>query len=122
MREIKFRAWDGSNFVEKMRVGEMELFDDMLAFRFQHFDCDPSEVIFEQFTSLCDKNGREIFEGDAIKHPDGHVSIIKWIPELYAFDFGKSTCVTDQEEGCVEDGEVEVIGNIHESPDLQKSH
>lgn len=34
-REIKFRAWDSDQ--QQMFQGEVEQFDDMLGFRFEHF-------------------------------------------------------------------------------------
>lgn len=63
MREIKFRAWDEE--AQKMSYSTIEHFDDMLGFRFNHFETD--EPIFMQYTGLRDKNGREIYEGDIIE-------------------------------------------------------
>lgn len=62
MREIKFRAWDKET--KKMSCCNIEHFDDMLDFRFEHFETD--EPIFMQYTGLKDKNGREIYEGGVI--------------------------------------------------------
>ena len=115
MRELKFRAWDGENLVEKLSIGKMELFDDMLGFRFQHFDCDPEEVIFEQYTGLHDKNGREIYEGDIIQYDDetGFIrNLVFWDDKraMYVISNGELWQIED----------IEVVGNIHENPGLLK--
>lgn len=126
MREIKFRAWDGSNLIEKMRVGKMELFDDMLAFRFQHFDCDPKQVVFEQFTGLKDKNGREIYEGDLLRATGAHLenpktAIVSWCAEDTAFE---AVPVGYSGEpwrlGALNPRFWKIVGNIHENPELLK--
>lgn len=108
MREIKFRAWDSENNCKKLSIGKMELFDDMLAFRFNHFDQDPEDVIFEQFTGLCDKNGREIYEGDIIESHGFRGQI------FYRFDLARFACTPEVYDinGAI------IIGNIHENPEL----
>lgn len=83
-----------------------------------------------QFTGLTDKNGKKIFEGDVVKvqywsEEDGRKFIVKfahdrggWFP--FANGDGCGCCeeetISPNECGIVND--VEVIGNIHDNPEL----
>lgn len=71
-----------------------------------------------QFTGLTDKNGNKIFEGDIVKCLSleyGYVNKEVYYTEGKA-KFGLSSCGTDYEFG--EYIDVEVIGNIYDSPEL----
>ena len=83
------------------------------------YDVDPSTV--GQYTGLCDKNGKKIFEGDIVKtdkfsEPNKQY-IIKYDLQFGAFigqDRYNLYFVTFDGDG----GEFEVIGNIHDNPEL----
>ena len=130
MREIKFRAWDGKRYQEVAisQCGKAMSFDT-----FEYYPAD--DWLIEQYTGLCDKNGKEIYEGDIVygDKTNGWVESIKGIATFMGSEF----CLTNYPY--CKDGwsdynlwyvsvsspnpfnmDVEIIGNIHENSDLLK--
>ena len=76
-------------------------------------DCpNMEEVIPEtvgQFTGLCDKNGRKIFEGDIVESPNGTQGFLEWQNAECAFlvNIGDDWQTMD-------DCPYEVVGNIYD--------
>lgn len=121
MRQLEFRAWlknyncyadvlgfeQGRLFV-KFKSGE----------RSQHMLYVPIEdCIFEQYTGLKDKNGKEIYENDIVEY-DWYIIGDKpayRTKEQVVFDDMGARLDTDRIRFCTN---VEVIGNIHENDDL----
>jgi len=119
MREIKFRAWNGEEMVSPDYISR-----DGLAFWKQNSIETYSDEVM-QFTGLHDRKGKEIYEGDIIKCPDDYDAfgmMAGEIREVYECDGGFRLKPRHDHKGrghWLEDDRVfEVIGNIHETPEL----
>ena len=137
MREIKFRVWhkiwkrmyemDCAHYIDAPEYG------DPIAWGNPDFE-------FMQFTGLKDKNGKEIWESDCLRvdWDKDKILLVKWDGKMAAFqtDNPKDPIDTDffnwgrlgsintkgvptYHAGMIE-GNVEVIGNIYENPELLK--
>lgn len=127
MRELKFRAWVGSDNTDRVDE-EMHyeygpcLLDGKYADVSGYGDIYGTyeEVPVEQYTGLKDKNGREIYEGDIVGDIEGihELAICVWDDSNAEFDFvcvdGK--CTKDNVKSWLE--MYEIIGNIHENKEL----
>lgn len=76
-----------------------------------------------QFTGLLDKNGKKIFEGDIVQYFGTcplEVCIEKGHPKIRYFDYITNSEQTELFFGADEEeyGECEIIGNIHDNPEL----
>ena len=124
MREIKFRAWDKKE--KKMHYGNMELFDDMIGFRFGHFGVDTNKEDIElmQYTGLKDIKGKEIYADDIClcveiteRKINRFISNVSWDESGWFVE--DKVCLTPLDVYVETDSvsgmyNIEVIGNIHE--------
>lgn len=127
MREIKFRCWNAA-------AEAMQSWDDMREHGniYQLID-QPGSYPLMQYTGLTDRNGVEIYEGDVVQwgHIDGYIersgarvafvdmsdptrglvfNATKPVPHKFKIGNFMYACETEKA--------MEVIGNIHESPEL----
>ena len=126
-REIKFRAWvkmyddsDGVMLNMPMNIHHFD-FEDGIVISFTdypefygHENYDhrkpklPHEINIMQYTGLKDKNGIKIFEGDVV-HISGQGN---YVVEDIRKDF-------DMLVNAIVEGDLnEIVGNIHENPEL----
>lgn len=120
MREIKFRAWDKERLEWEYlpESGNIELGQTEGETFFLEFDYE--RFIIEQFTGLYDKNGSGIYEGDVVKYDAirGKTCQITWDIELSRFII-MTKCKGDYAGlTTYNKSELEIIGNIHENPEL----
>lgn len=121
-REIKFRAWLKRS--KEMYQVEILDFEKQKAFIFtDNFDLwvDFDDIELMPFTGFYDKNGKEIYEGDILK---SNYKDIYWVKYenggFYIYDdLGRYSSIERSFEVFEEkEMQVEVIGNIHDNPEL----
>lgn len=131
-RELKFRAWIKDTSVMVSWETIQDNYNMMLASIHDYIAGDDCVVM--QFTGLKDKNGVEIYESDIIIV--NHFEVIEYDDEGTESVFGDCTSCVEykgasycfRSDTCVDvtldvidADELEVIGNIHEHPELLKS-
>ena len=120
-RELKLREWDEDR--GSLSYGRREDFDDMVGFRFDHSES--GERVLEQYTGLVDVNGTEIYEGDIVRmhviilSPDDKIGVVKYSPQYgYSIHFTSGRMARQEYWAANDKHTIEVIGNIHDSPEL----
>ncbi|MBV0931347.1 YopX family protein [Lentilactobacillus sp. IMAU92037] len=125
-RETKFRSWN-SVTKEMEQVIQINLKNHYVQTTFNKIGYSygqPDDVIVEQYTGLKDANGKEIYEGDVVHgydqepdRDDGYIG--SSVIEVVNFKWG-SFWLGDFKNRIMlyTPPIIEVIGNVHENPEL----
>lgn len=127
-REIRFRAWHTGKKImfsaEEMAADQLTLlptgqFINVSSVRPSMSTIYPADKLIPlQFTGLKDRNGREIYEGDVVLAGENKC-LVKWNQAFASFCLVKSGWMHSHYFGeSVAPEECEIIGNIHENPEL----
>ena len=139
MREIKFRAWDKKHNIMVTKENVLKTIDTieddyMCGFYdkdewwpaypilgiFEYFqDCvNDDDLIVEQYTGLRDKRGKDIYENDIILLSNNRKSLVTFERGAFCLSID-NTPIVDFTGMDIDDLDwCEVIGNIHENPEL----
>lgn len=120
MREIKFRGkdvltgkWAYGDLVHNKKITETDLVDRTMV---DGYEVDPDTV--GQFTGLCDRNGKEIYEGDIVRNESaGFCGVVQYRDATFIIFLGEMNGALLI---CLQTGSLEIIGNIHDNPELLK--
>lgn len=128
MREIKFRAWDKGVYSGKMIYDIQNEFEERINLGMDSFGNYLNNASFEvmQYTGVKDCNGKEVYEGDIIEitwsnDNSKHIYKLEYFDDCAMFQLVNLNDQDDLDALCgFNSNQIEVIGNIYESPELLK--
>ena len=116
--KYKFRAYYASYMYQHNEIESLNLEIGRIYMGDTYADFDDPELSLMQFTGLKDKNGKEIYESDYLEDQGGNIGEVIWNQDDCSFavnwrdaDILESLYESDSKY-------FEVIGNIHENPQL----
>ena len=122
MRELKFRAWDGSQMLTEENF-DFVVSDYNSIIRLDEYGWTEHWVdCVEQYTGLKDKNGKEIYEGDTVEEEidcgdddiDGtYRYTVVWDEDTLCWSLSPQYGAI-HEDLWETNSSVEIVGNIHE--------
>ncbi len=122
MREIRFRyvfrrKSDGHIYIIEFKIEALEE-NNINSIRSMLSNNQWELIARDEYTGVKDENGKEIYEGDFLRSPDG-IFHVKYFEGLGAFGFAfiADDGVEDFYDLSISDLS-EVIGNIHGNPEL----
>ena len=138
IREILFRAkridtgeWVEGCYLEKMGYRSTDSVYDERKLHIivctdqngKNYSYDVIPETVEQFTGLKDKDGKKIFEGDAVRRDNGSIGYIIFLAQTMSYRLilpKTDVAIGHRAMGCgYHDAQMlEVIGNIHDNPEL----
>jgi uncharacterized phage protein (TIGR01671 family) len=127
MREIKFRAWTKAEqkmyrYVEHTTYADGSNGVTMLVDTDGYsFAPNESDIELMQYTGLKDAKGKEIYEGDILRIPGNYVgygthnAVVEWSDKELGWSTSSGLKMTHYYDAPTE---LEIIGNIHDNPEL----
>ena len=121
--EIEIRIWDkGDN---KMKYADIEHFDDMVGFRFEHksieADGEPDMIEIMLFSGRLDEDRKKIFDGDICSNEVAKWEIIFHTGCFCGKRIGGSDGTQNTHLALRAIRGLRIIGNIYETPELLKT-
>lgn len=114
-RELKFRVWDNVDYMSKPFTLQSMNNAERTEFT--------SDCVVMQYTGLRDRNGREIYEGDVVQEvyeesecgpAAAFATPVVFMDGAFCLDDGEPLFELQEDK----DHDWQVIGNIHENPEL----
>lgn len=122
---FKFRVWFNKLIRYSKNTDDLMLAEDGTLGAFDTVGCySKDDVVIEQCTGLKDNNGKLIYDGDFLDYK-GEVCLVFWSEPTACFgvmlqDSGYTDYAGDIKRSDLYSIDAEIIGNIHENPELLK--